>query len=161
MNIWELHMMTENNENTNNESDTLEDFIQNRQKEWTSIVTDLNKKLSKLAGVNELMYTLYTERQKAVEYYYTLLNKISKLSQAYKIQYAQKYNAYKVSSNIRYNSDAAINAQIMSDLSDSVYTIELMNNFSKFMQETVKTIDNIIYAIQNRIKIEELIQGYK
>lgn len=27
-------MMTENNENANNESDTLEDFIQNRQKEW-------------------------------------------------------------------------------------------------------------------------------
>jgi putative ABC transport system permease protein len=79
----------------------------------------------------------------------------------WKKQYAAKYNSYKVNSQIRYNSDAAINAQIAADLADITYKLTLLENHAKYMQETIKTIDNLIYAISNRIRIEELIQNVK
>jgi len=41
------------------------------------------------------------------------------------------------------------------------YQIELLENHAKYMQETIKTIDNIIFAISNRIRIEELINNVK
>ena len=83
------------------------------------------------------------------------------MSKEYKKQYATRYNSYKVNSQIRYNSDTAINAQIASDLADVTYKLSLLENHAKYMQETIKTIDNLIYAISNRIRIEELIQNVK
>ena len=72
-----------------------------------------------------------------------------------------KYNYYKTQSQIRYSSEAAINAQIDADLKDDKYQIELLDNHAKYMLETIKTIDSVIYAINNRIRIEELIHQVK
>ena len=37
------------------------------------------------------------------------------------------------------------------------YTMELMNHHSNYIEETIKTIDNLIYGIKSRIDIEQLL----
>ena len=140
---------------------TLEDYIALHQQQWSTIVNEMNTKMKNFADLPDLQNVVYSKRQDALDYYYALLGKISSLSKTYKEEYAKRYNYYKTTANIRYSSDAAINAQIASDLREQVYQIELLENHSKYMCETIKTIDSIIYAISNRIRIEELINQVK
>ena len=142
--------MTDNNE-----------YIAQHQQQWSNVISEMNSMMKKFTDLPDLQMTIYSKRQNALDYYFNLLYQISAMSKEYKKQYAAKYNNYKVNSQIRYNSDTAINAQIASDLADVSYKLTLLENHSKYMQETIKTIDNLIYAISNRIRIEELIQNVK
>lgn len=152
--------MTDNNVQ-NNQPATLEEYIAQHQQQWSNVILEMNNMMKKFADLTDLQMTIYSKRQNALDYYFNLLYQISAMSKEYKKQYAAKYNSYKVNSQIRYNSDTAINAQIASDLADVSYKLTLLENHSKYMQETIKTIDNLIYAISNRIRIEELIQNVK
>ena len=140
---------------------TLEDYILEHQNKWSTIISEFSTKMKKFSDLIVLQNEVYASRQNALDYYFGLLAKISQLSKTYKQQYATIYNQLKTSSQIRYSSEAAINAQIASSLSELTYKSELLENHAKYMQETIKTIDSLIYAITNRIKIEELIQGVK
>ena len=144
-----------------NKPQTLEDYILTHQQQWSAIIADLNGKMKHFADLVDLQNVIYSRRQDALDYYFGMLSKISSLSRDYKLKYSQKYNYYKTQAQIRYSSEAAINAQIDSDLKDDKYQIELLDQHTKYMLETIKTIDSIIYAIINRIRIEELINQVK
>ena len=144
-----------------NKPQTLEDYILTHQQQWSAIIADLNGKMKHFADLADLQNVIYSRRQNALDYYFGMLSKISSLSRDYKLKYSQKYNYYKTQAQIRYSSEAAINAQIDSDLKDDKYQIELLDQHTKYMLETIKTIDSIIYAINNRIRIEELINQVK
>ena len=144
-----------------NKPQTLEDYILTHQQQWSAIIADLNGKMKNFADLADLQNVIYSRRQDALDYYFGMLSKISSLSRDYKLKYSQKYNYYKTQAQIRYSSEAAINAQIDSDLKDDKYQIELLDQHTKYMLETIKTIDSIIYAIINRIRIEELINQVK
>ena len=152
--------MTDNNEQSTQPA-TLEEYIAQHQQQWSNVILEMNGMMKKFTDLPDLQMTIYSKRQNALDYYFNLLYQISAMSKEYKKQYAAKYNSYKVNSQIRYNSDTAINAQIASDLADISYKLTLLENHSKYMQETIKTIDNLIYAISNRIRIEELVQNVK
>jgi len=138
---------------------TLEAYIEKSKAEWLGIINEMNKKFVSLPLLRELSGELYSQRQIALEYNNELMNRLSTLNKSYRTEYAAKYNYYKAQANIMYKSDSAINAQVLSDLSQTLYKIELLSNFSEFMKETIKTIDDMIYGISNRIRLEELILG--
>lgn len=140
---------------------TLEEYILSHQTQWTEVVQEMTSKMKRLPDLPELLNMVYAKRQDALDYYFGLLAKISAMSRDHKQKYAEYYNYYKTQSQIRYSSDSAINAQISATLKDDEYNAELLENHAKYMQETIKSIDYIIYAITNRIRIEELIEQNK
>lgn len=145
----------------NNQATTLEEYLLTHQQSWSTIVHDLNSKMKNFADLPDLQNIVYAKRQDVLDYYFNILSKISGLTKEYKKNYSTKYNYYKTQAQIRYSSEAAINAQIDADLKDEKYNIELLDQHAKYMAETLKTIDSIIYAINNRIRIEELINQVK
>lgn len=144
-----------------NTPSTLEEYLNNHQQKWTSVITELNSKIKNFADLPDLQNVIYAKRQDAVDYYFGILSKVSSLSREYKAKYSERYNFYKTQAQIRYASEAALNSQIASDLRNEKYQIELLEQHSKYMGETIKTLDNVIFAITNRIKIEELLNGVK
>lgn len=148
-------------QNIQQSTNPLVDYIAEHQKKWSDIVTEMNSKMKKFADIPDLQNVVYSKRQDALDYYFVLLSKISNLVKDYKVKYAARYNYYKTGVQIRYSSDTAINAQIDADLVQDKYNIELLDSHAKYMQETIKTIDSIIYGINNRIRVEELITGVK
>jgi len=144
-----------------NKPETLEDYILFHQQQWAAVISDMNSKIKNFADLIDLQNVIFAKRQDALDYYFGILSKVSNLSREYKVKYSQKYNYYKTQAQIRYSSEAAINAQIDSDLKDEKYQIELLDQHTKYMLETIKTIDSLIFAINNRIKIEELINQVK
>ena len=138
----------------------LQIHIEEREKEWLIKISKLNEQLKTLEGIRDLQTTIVTERQIAVDYYYKVLRMLSTLNKEYRPKYVDTYDYFKTRSDIRLNSDQAIAAHVQGKLASSLMDIELMNNHAKYMQETIKSIDDIIYAIQNRLQLEKLIKGY-
>ena len=103
--------MADNNEQ-NTQPSTLEEYIAQHQQQWSNVISEMNGMMKKFSDLPDLQMTIYSKRQNALDYYFNLLYQISSMSKEYKKQYAAKYNSYKVNSQIRYNSDTAINAQI-------------------------------------------------
>ena len=71
------------------------------------------------------------------------------------------FNSIKVNgfNGIRLNTDQAISRQVECELQDKKEVIDLLNNHNNFMKETIQTIDNIIYGINQKVKIHALING--
>lgn len=140
---------------------TLEEYVALHQQQWSTLINELNAKMKKFADLIDLQNNIYSKRQDATDYYFGLLSKLSNLTRDYKAKYSQKYNYYKTQSQIRYSSESSINAQIDADLRDEKYQIDLLEQHAKYMAETIKTIDSLIYGITSRIRIEELINNVK
>lgn len=141
--------------------ETYEDKLKAIQSKWVDKVKSLNEKMKSLATLESLLNEIYSERQNACDYYFSLLGILSKLSRKYKVEYASKYTYYKTQSQIRFSSDSSINTQIEADLEEIKSQISLVDNHAKYMQETIKTIDNLIYGVNNKIRVYELINGVK
>ena len=99
---------------------------------------------------------------KAVDLYYATMGVLNKQLRAYKQQYANIYNTLKLGgNNIRYTNESAINTQIEAQLIEQKAVIDELKLFTDFMWETVKSIDGIQFAVSNKIKIHEILNGLK
>lgn len=148
-------------ENTSEEVLTLEAKLQNVRTEWTTVIQELNARLNTISNVQSLMNTIYVKRQECAEYLSLLRVTLEKLKLAIKKETAKKYIEYKTVSQIRFSNDSAISTQIEADLYTLYENKVLVESHYYAMQETLKTIDDIIYAIPQRVKLYELINGLK
>ena len=150
--------MNVNKNSINQQEQTLEQFILSRQQQWSDKIKDINKKFKTILELQDVLTEIYSLRQDIEDYRKQVLVKCAGLSRDYKKRYAELYNAYKTSAQIKYNSDAAINSQIAAQLADAVYTMDIMNHHSDFLNESIKTIDSLIFGIKHRIDIENLLK---
>ena len=142
--------------------ETLKDRLETIQESWTSKVASLNEKMKNLPGLDELLNVVYAERQNLVEYYSGIMVTMSTLSRNYTKAYAEYYNKLKLGENgIKYTNEAALNTQIEAQLIDHKEPIQLLNIHIEFLRDTLKNIDGLIYGINNKIRVYELMNGIK
>lgn len=146
-------------QNTSKEKESLEQRFSKERIEWTQKVESMSKKLQKVFELNDLMTTLYTERQRLVEYYHYLLSLLTNVNRNYRKEYAAKYDYYSWQSSQRFPNETSKNNKILSELENTVKNKELLDIQCKFVDQTIKNMDNIIWAIPHRIKLEELARG--
>jgi hypothetical protein len=134
-----------------------------QRQQWTEDINSLNEQMKDLVKVDELMNIVYAKRQAAVDYYYAMASVILKQSKEYKATYNNMFNNIKVNgyNGMRFTSDQGIQRQVEVDLQDKKEVIDLLTNQNNFIRETISTIDNIIYAIKDKIKIKEMLNGMK
>ena len=53
-------------------------------------------------------------------------------------------------------TEGSVREQIEAQLSGDKYLIDIIDNHINYLDNTIKTIDGIIYSISNRIKVEEI-----
>ena len=155
--------MEENNNQTQQSQQSIDEILTEQRAKWTKEIEDLNTSMSSLVKVDELMNTVYSKRQAAVDYYYAMNNVILKQSREYKALYNKMFNDIKVNgyNGMRFTADQSIARQVEVDLADKKELIDLLVSQNAFIKETIATIDNIIYAIKDKIKIEEMLNGMK
>lgn len=142
--------------------ETLKDRLETIQESWTSKVASLNEKMKNLPGLDELLNVVYAERQNLVEYYSGIMVTMSTLSRNYTKAYAEYYNKLKLGEKgIKYTNEAALNTQIEAQLIDHKEPIQLLNIHIEFLRDTLKNIDGLIYGINNKIRVYELMNGIK
>lgn len=141
------------------EKETLEDRFSKERFSWSSKIKTLSGRLSSVEGTSQLMTEIYTERQLALEYYHYIISLLVKINKSYNKQYSEKYKFYKYNSQERLPNDNLIKIRINSELEEIKEKREILDNHAKFMDGTVKTIDNIIYGIKYKVEITQIGRG--
>jgi hypothetical protein len=139
--------------------DTMEVRFAKERAEWTEKVKNMSIMMKRIPDIAELMTTLYTERQRAAEYYHYLLSLLSKINKTYRKQFSEKYDFYTYKTQKRFPNERVKEIQIMADLAPTVSLREQIENHSKFIAETLKSLDSLIFGIKNRIDIENILMG--
>jgi hypothetical protein len=153
----------DNTTENNQQKQTVDEMLMAQREKWTKDITELNEMMKTLVKVDELMNIIYSKRQEAVDYYYAMNGVILKQSKEYKALYNQMFNNIKINgyNGMRFTSDQGISRQVEVDLQDKKEVIDLLVSQNAFIKETISTIDNIIFAIKDKIKIKEMLNGMK
>lgn len=143
----------------------IENKFTERRAYWMEWVNEMNKCLSEIDTVVLLQGTIYTKRQEAVENYHSLAATLAKWTKVYKDKSAALYKEVRMmktsqgATTYMFPTESSIREQIDAQLSDDKYLIDIMESHLGYLENTIKTIDGIIYAINNRVKIEEIKVG--
>jgi hypothetical protein len=146
--------------NQEQQDENLEDKFLKKQEEVTNEIVKLNENLKDGVSMHDLLNVIYGVRQRHVEYHHTLMGLMAKLSTKYKKRHAELFNFYKTQSQIKY-TDTAINIQCDACLSDMLQNSALLNTHIKFMEQSIKTIDHMIYGVSQKIELLKLMNGVK
>lgn len=137
-----------------NKIQQLDEYLAAQRAEWTKKIREVADELK--AGVNLPETSSYTlsYRQILVDMIASISSKIraqkAKLDREYKTAWIGYYNYdYKLSDGQRVRF-------IEADLSEDYQILELLENQKDFFTNSVKTLDNIGFAIKNRIDMRQL-----
>jgi len=139
--------------------ESLEDKFSRERLEWSQKVAEMSEQMKSVMKVSELMTDVYTERQRCVEYYHYLISILQKINREYRKQWDERWVYWTHKSNIRYPNETQKGNKIQVELAPILEKRETIENHSKFIDKTIATIDNLIYAIPRRIEIEQISRG--
>jgi hypothetical protein len=145
--------------NTEMEEESLETRFAKERLGWSNKISELSKRINKIFDIPSLMTDIYTERQRCVEYHHYLITLLIQINKEYKKQYCERHDYWTHKSQLRYPNESSKNMKILHELADIVTKRETLDNHAKFVDRTIQTIDNIIYAIPKRIEVEQISRG--
>jgi hypothetical protein len=149
------------NQEQNTQSNSWNEYFESHREKWSNIIKALAVKLKNLPDILDLQPELFAKRQDAVDYYYTMLNQLSWQKDIYNKAKAAEYNRLKTSAQIRYTTEASINAQVDANLADTFYIVNMISNHVNYMKDKIKQLDSLDFAINRRIELQKLIDGVK
>lgn len=137
----------------------LHEKFQQQRNNWSGKVREMSRKLRRVGELAELMETIYTDRQEATEYKHYLSVLLIKINKKYRGEFAAKYKHYSWGSQYRFPNEKTKQNQILSEMENLYEMKEAISNHVKFMENTVQTIDNVIFGIKYRLDVERISIG--
>jgi len=126
--------------------------------EWREKIQVISLSLKNIRTVAEAQIELFSTRQILIEYSFKLASIISKLSSRERQERAKKLKEYQENKDVRYGSNET-KTLIEGDLAEITQKIELVEGHRKFMDQTVQTVDHMLYGIKQRVSLEEYLKG--
>ena len=83
---------------------------------------------------------------------------ISKLGTKERQERAKKLREYQESKDVRYGVNET-KTMVEADLAEITQKIELVEGHRKFLDQTIQTVDHMLYGIKSRIALEEYLRG--
>jgi hypothetical protein len=112
------------------------------------------EKLSNLKTLKEAQVNMLSLRQRLLEDNHTLLENITTLRKKFREERASEMENLSKNLQIRYQSNEKT-VVIEGKTSSTKESLELFENQVSFYNESIKTIDNIIFGIKTRLDIEK------
>lgn len=138
-----------------------EDFrerFENERNEWKEKISVLALYMKDIKTLAKAQVDLFSQRQVLLEYGFKLATAVSKLNTKYRQNKAQRLKHYSENHDVRYGSNEK-NVLIESDVSHILEKIELVEGHRKFIDQTIQTIDHMLYGVRQRISLEEYLRG--
>ena len=126
--------------------------------EWREKIQVISLNLKSIKTVAEAQIELFSTRQILLEYSYKLASIISKLGTKERQERARKLREYQESKDVRYGANET-KTMIEADLSEITQKIELVEGHRKVLDQTIQTVDHMLYGIKSRIALEEYLRG--
>jgi len=126
--------------------------------EWREKIQVISLSLKNIRTVAEAQIELFSTRQILIEYSFKLASIISKLSSRERQERAKKLKEYHENKDVRYGSNET-KTLIEGDLAEITQKMKLVEGHRKFMDQTVQTVDHMLYGIKQRVSLEEYLRG--
>lgn len=132
----------------------LDEYLSTKRIEWTDKIKDLTVSLKRGEKLEEVSAYTLSYRQILVENLATMSSKIrsqkSTVDKNYKLKWIEYFNYdYKL-------SDKQKEKFIEADLADDTHIYDLLTSQKSFIEGSIKTLDNMGFAIKNRLDISRL-----
>ena len=132
----------------------LDEYLGTKRIEWTDKIKDLTVGLKRGEKLEEVSAYTLSYRQILIENLATISSKIrsqkSTVDKNYKLKWIEYFNYdYKL-------SDKQKEKFIEADLSDDRHIYDLLVSQKYFIEGSIKTLDNMGFAIKNRLDISRL-----
>jgi hypothetical protein len=138
-----------------------EDFakrFEDERAEWTEKVKVLALYMKDIRTLATAQVDLFGSRQSLLEYSYKLAQIVSKLNTKYKAEKSKKMREITENTDYKYGSNEKT-LIIEGDLSEISGKIEMVESHRKFIDQTVQTIDHMLYGVKSRISLEDYLRG--
>lgn len=133
-------------------------LFENERAEWREKIQVIALNLKSIQTVAEAQIELFSTRQILLEYSYKLASIISKLGTKERQERAKKLREYQESKDVRYGVNET-KTMVEADLAEITQKIELVEGHRKFLDQTIQTVDHMLYGIKSRIALEEYLRG--
>jgi len=132
----------------------LDAYLNDQRQEWTLKIRELAKCFKSIEKLNQAMVEIPSYRQILIEQIAQLNIKIkqqdSSLAKKYKTKFVSYYEYdYKL-------TDKQKESFIKADMSEDGMVRNLLETQMEFMRESVKTLDNMSWAVRNKVQINSL-----
>jgi hypothetical protein len=132
----------------------LDKKLSEQREEWTLKIQDLAKSLRYINGMEDTIAMVLSNRQKMIDHIAYINVKIKDQKRKIADRYREAYLRY-------YEYDYKLGEKqkerfIESDLADENAILSHLENQLEFFKESVKTLDNMGFAIRNRLAIKDL-----
>ena len=133
-------------------------IFENERSEWREKIQGISLHLKNIQTVAKAQVDLFSQRQILLEYSYKLASIVTKLNSKHSADKSKKMREYSEKSDVRYGSNEKT-VLIEGDLTEISEKIELVESHRKFIDQTIQTVDHMLYGIKSRIALEEYLRG--
>lgn len=133
---------------------TLDEYLSNQRSEWTQKIKGLTDDLKLGNNLEEVSAYTLSYRQILVEHLATMGNRIRSQKSSVDKKYKEKWMEY-------YSFDYKLTDKqrekfVEADIADETHILELLQMQKSFIEGSIKTLDNMGFAIKNRLDISRL-----
>lgn len=132
----------------------LDEYLNKQREDWTTKIKSLAETLKAGTQLEEVSAYTLSYRQILVEQLATMGNRIKSqkatIDKKYKDKWLEYYNYdYKLTDKMKERF-------VEADIADDTQILELLQTQKSFIEGSIKTLDNMGFAIKNRLDISKL-----
>jgi len=143
-----------NEEETREANIKLEDLLNRDKSKWMADIKSLVLDLRDIRKLAECQVTMLSYRQMLLDKVTEMRIMIYKRNLAWDRHYKQKYREYSINYDLKLNQSER-NSFIDADMGHFKLQVRLLETHVTFYQDCIKTLDNMGFAIRNRIRLED------
>jgi len=133
-------------------------IFEDERAEWKETIQVIAIQMKDIKTLAKAQVDLFSQRQVLLEYSYKLASIVSKLNSKGRVEKAKKLKDYSERSDVRYGATEKT-VLIDGDLTEIAEKIELVESHRKFIDQTIQTVDHMLYGVKSRIALEDYLRG--
>ncbi len=132
----------------------LEEKLLADKNSWTSRIKQLVERTREMRNLTECQVDMLSWRQMLIDKIVLLKSTVYKRKAHWDKYHKQKYRGYTIDYDLKLTKDEKISF-IDADMAALKFQIRLIESHIEFYQDSVRTLDNLAFAIRNRIRLSE------
>jgi len=133
---------------------SLEKRLINDRSEWGKKITELVSKIKNMNNLSECQVNMLSYRQILLDKVAEFKSTIYKRNGVWERYYKNEWRNYSINYDIKLTNGEK-HQFIKADLSELKIQINLLESHIDYYHECIKTLDNMAFAIRNRIRLDD------
>lgn len=153
-----LEIQQPEEEDSSNKKESVESQFQRERLEYKQFIDEIAGTFKgPIENMSETQVKIFSKRQLAVEYTYSLIAKHASVKKKYQQAWKKEYDKLG-DSEYRYGEKEKLKL-VESQTAGYSYLLSLIQSHIDYIRETTKTIDNMVFGVKHRIDIEDFKRG--